>query len=55
MHLESLLSAFCRTFLKKSSMEKVSADKMMVKANGPVWHQNQTQQGLMPQGWRGLD
>jgi hypothetical protein len=27
----------------------------MVKANGPVWHQKQKQQGLMPQGWRGLD
>jgi hypothetical protein len=30
-------------------MKKVSADKMMVKAKGPVWHQKQKQQGLMPQ------
>ena len=55
MHLEGLPRPFFRYLLKKSSMKKVSADKMMVNANGPVWHQKQTQQGLMPQGWRGLD
>src|SRR6266511_4299607 len=55
MHLEGLLRSFFRYFLKMSSIKKVSADKMMVKANGPVWHQKQKQQGLMPQGWRGLD
>ena len=55
MHLESLPRALFRTFLKKSSMEKGRAAKMMVKANAPVWHQNQTQQDCTPQGWRGLD
>jgi hypothetical protein len=32
-----------------------SADKMMVKAKGPVWHKKQRQQGLIPQGLRALD
>jgi hypothetical protein len=36
-------------------MKKVSADKMMVKAKGPVWHQKQKKQGIIPKGWRGLD
>lgn len=27
----------------------------MGNATGPVWHQQQKQQGLMPKGWRGLD
>ncbi len=33
----------------------VSADKMMVKARGPVWHKQQKQQGLVPAGLHGLD
>ena len=33
----------------------VSADKMMVKARGPVWHKKQKQQGLVPAGLHGLD
>jgi hypothetical protein len=28
---------------------------MMVKARGPVWHQKQKKQGLVPKGLRGLD
>lgn len=33
----------------------VSADKMMVKARGPVWHKKQKTQGLVPKGLTGLD
>jgi hypothetical protein len=33
----------------------VSADKMMVKARGPVWHKKQKQQGIVPNGLHGLD
>ena len=44
-----------RYFLEKASIEKVSADKMMVKARGPVWHQKQKKQGMVPKGLRGLD
>jgi hypothetical protein len=33
----------------------VSADKMMIKARGPVWHKKQKQQGLVPKGLHGLD
>jgi hypothetical protein len=33
----------------------VSADKMMIKARGPIWHQNQKKQGIVPKGLRGLD
>jgi hypothetical protein len=33
----------------------VSADKMMVKARGPVWHQKQKRQGCVPNGLHGLD
>jgi len=33
----------------------VSADKMMVSAWGPVWHPAQRNEGLIPQGLRGLD
>jgi hypothetical protein len=36
-------------------MKKVRADKMMVKAKGPVWPQKQKKQGILPKGWRGLD
>jgi hypothetical protein len=33
----------------------VSADKMMIKARGPVWHKKQKTQGLVPKGLTGLD
>jgi hypothetical protein len=36
-------------------MDTVSADQMLVRAQGPVWHQKQTKQGSVPQGLRGLD
>lgn len=36
-------------------IKKASADKMMVKARGPVWHQKQKKQGIVPKGLRGLD
>ncbi len=36
-------------------IKKVSADKMMVKSKGPVWHQKQKKQGIIPKGLTGLD
>jgi hypothetical protein len=33
----------------------VSADKMMNAARGPVWHQKQKKQGIIPEGLRNLD
>jgi len=38
------------TSLKKSTITKVSADKMMIKAQGPLWHQKQRKQGFVPVG-----
>jgi hypothetical protein len=37
------------------TLATVSADKMMVKARGPVWHQKQKKQGIIPKGLHGLD
>lgn len=36
-------------------MRQVSADKMMIKARGPVWHQKQKKKGILPPGLTGLD
>lgn len=33
----------------------VSADKMMIQAQGPVWHQKQKKQGIIPKGLTGID
>ena len=33
----------------------VSADKMMNKAKGPVWHKKQKDLGIIPKGQRGID
>ena len=33
----------------------ISADKMMNKARGPVWHKKHKQQGIIPKGLRGID
>ena len=33
----------------------ISADKMMNRAKGPVWHKKQKQQGIIPKGLRGVD
>jgi hypothetical protein len=33
----------------------VSADKMMVKAKGPVWHKKQKEQNIIPHNLRGVD
>lgn len=33
----------------------MSADKMMIRARGPVWHQKQKRQGIVPEGLRNLD
>jgi hypothetical protein len=33
----------------------ISADKMMNKAKGPVWHKKHKDKGFIPNGLRGLD
>jgi len=33
----------------------ISADKMMNRAKGPVWHKKQKEQGIIPKGLRGVD
>ena len=33
----------------------ISADKMMNRAKGPVWHKKQKEQGIIPKGLRGID
>jgi hypothetical protein len=33
----------------------ISADKMMNKAKGPVWHKKHKEKGFIPKGLRGLD
>lgn len=53
--MEELQCSFLKYFLERTSIKKVSADKMMVKAKGPVWHQKQKKQGIVPKGLRGLD
>lgn len=53
--MERLQCLFFRYFLRTTSIEKAAADKMMVKAKGPVWHQKQKKQNIVPKGLRGLD
>ena len=46
----------CSKFFHRTTCDKVvSADKMMVRARGPVWHRQQQQQGIIPKGLRSLD
>jgi hypothetical protein len=33
----------------------ISADKMMNRAKGPVWHKKQKEKGIIPKGLRGID
>lgn len=37
------------------TISTASADKMMVKARGPVWHKKQKAQNIVPKGLHGLD
>jgi hypothetical protein len=55
VNLEELQDLFFKFFLKSTSINKVSADKMMVRSKGPVWHKKQKEQGIVPEGLRGLD
>jgi len=55
MHLEDLQRSFFKYFLRNTSIKQVSADKMMTKARGPVWHQKQKAEGIIPDGLTGLD
>ena len=46
----------CIKFFHQTTCDNVvSADKMMVRARGPVWHRKHQQQGIIPAGLKGLD
>jgi hypothetical protein len=38
-----------------TSDKVISADKMMTKAKGPVWHKKQKEKGIIPKGLTGID
>jgi hypothetical protein len=44
-----------KLFHQTTCANVVSADKMMMRARGPVWHRQHQQQGLIPAGLPGLD
>lgn len=46
---------FIRFFHRSTCDSVVSADKMMVRARGPVWHRKHQAQGIIPPGLTGLD
>lgn len=46
---------FFRYFLNLSGIRVISADKMMNKAAGPVWHHKWKEKGIIPKGLRGID
>ena len=46
---------FIKFFHQTTCDNVVSADKIMVRARGPVWHRKHQQQGIMPAGLKGLD
>ena len=55
MNLEKLQDLSFRSFLKTFSLREVSADKMLNKAKGPVWHKKHKKAGIIPKGLRGVD
>lgn len=46
---------FIKFFHQNTCDQVVSADKMRVHARGPVWHRKHQEQGVIPEGLRGLD
>ena len=53
--MEQLQSSLLKYFLKDSSINIVSCDKMMVRSKGPVWHQKQKKQNIIPERLHGVD
>jgi hypothetical protein len=53
--LEAVPDTFNNCFPQSTCDKVVSADKMRVHARGPVWHRKYQNQGIIPQGLRGLD
>lgn len=51
------IRAWARELIKVgiSSPEVVAIDKKMIKAQGPLWHQADRQQNIIPDGLRGVD
>jgi hypothetical protein len=46
---------FIKFFHRSTCDRVISADKMMIRALGPVWHRKQREQGIIPKGLTGLD
>jgi len=55
MRLEHLQDLCFKSFLKRFCVRSVSADKMLNRAKGPVWHRTQKEKGEVPKGLRGVD
>ena len=53
--LENQQRSFFNYSLNLSGDRVISADKMMNKAKGPVWHKKQKEKGIIPKGLRGID
>jgi hypothetical protein len=45
---------FIKLFHQHTCANVVSADKMMIRARGPVWHRKQQKPGIIPNGLTGL-
>lgn len=53
--MENQQDLFSRYFLRDTSIKEVSADKMMTRARGTVWHQKDKENYFIPLGLTGLD
>src|SRR6266446_2527887 len=53
--LEQVQDTCIKFFHQATCDNVVSADKMMIRARGPVWHRKHQQQGIIPAGLTGLD
>jgi hypothetical protein len=53
--LENQQRLFLNCFLKLTDDRVISADEMMTKAKGPVWHKKRKERGIIPIRPRGTD
>lgn len=53
--MESQQRLFFRYFLNLSGHRVISADKMMNRSKGPVWHKKWKEKGIIPKRLRGVD
>lgn len=53
--LENQQRSFFSYFLNLTGENVISADKMMTKAKGPIWHKKHKEKGIIPKWLRGID